>query len=263
MWQKDPYQQLSEDVRGPARDRLDSYLACQQNGVGLIAMRPYARGLLLREGAVLDFLEGKEFEHPGGLALTSVQCLSYVLPQPGVSAALPGCANPKELEDALAYFDARENERDFSAIDVNDRGGLRGGASTAITAFPALRESRQVLYSGCWTLQSTTTMPPSILLTGPSRRKLPTAHNVESASSAARSVSMFRPVWNRQSKQSVREPALLPIAEQVDAMSSKARDNLTNTSLIPVRGISRFQAELVSHNAQQFCHRASKIGMVP
>jgi predicted aldo/keto reductase-like oxidoreductase len=119
MWQKDPYQQLSEEGKGQARDRLEFYLACQQNEVGLIAMKPYAGGLLLREGAVLDFLRGKDFEHPGGLALTPVQCLSYVLSQPGISAALPGCANPKELESALAYFDASEEERDFSAIDAN------------------------------------------------------------------------------------------------------------------------------------------------
>ncbi|OHD74616.1 MAG: hypothetical protein A2177_07330 [Spirochaetes bacterium RBG_13_68_11] len=59
MWRKDPYPEQSERAAGPAKDRSGFYLACQQNDVGLIAMKPYAGGLLLGEGVVLDFLRGK------------------------------------------------------------------------------------------------------------------------------------------------------------------------------------------------------------
>ncbi|MCX7030342.1 MAG: 4Fe-4S dicluster domain-containing protein [Spirochaetes bacterium] len=119
MWRKDPYWEQSEGGAGPAKDRSGFTLACQQNDIGIIAMKPYAGGLLLKEGVVLDFLRGKDVEHPGGLSLTPVQCLSHVLSRPGISAALPGCGNPRELEAALAYLEAGGEERDFSAIDAN------------------------------------------------------------------------------------------------------------------------------------------------
>jgi uncharacterized protein len=119
MWRKDPYGQVSRQWLEPSHDRLDFYRACEERNVGLIAMKPYAGGLLLRKGDVLDFLRGKGFEHPGGLALTPVQCLSYVLSRPGLCAALPGPANPAELEATLAYENASDGEKDFSGIDAN------------------------------------------------------------------------------------------------------------------------------------------------
>jgi len=125
IWQKDTYRELSEEAIGPAEDRKEFYLACQESNVGLIAMKPYAGGLLLQEGNPSDFLRGRGLLHPGGIALTPIQCLSYVLSQPGVTTALPGCRKPEELEAALAYVEAGEEERDFSAIDVNALWKLR------------------------------------------------------------------------------------------------------------------------------------------
>lgn len=78
------------------------YHACAAAGVGLIGMKPFAGGSLLSEGA-----------RP---AATAVQCLSYVLSQPGVCAALPGVKNPDELNAALAYLDAPDGAKDFSAL---------------------------------------------------------------------------------------------------------------------------------------------------
>jgi predicted aldo/keto reductase-like oxidoreductase len=125
MWQKDTYRQLSEDTIGPSQARKQLYLTCQENAVGLIAMKPYAGGLVLQEGIPSDALRDSGLRHPGGIALTPVQCLSYVLSQSGISTALAGCRKPEEVEAAVAYFDAGEEERDFSAIDVNALWKLR------------------------------------------------------------------------------------------------------------------------------------------
>lgn len=70
MWNNDPYREQSEGGTSPAKDRQEFCLACLQNDIGIIAMKPYAGGLLLTEGVVLDFLRGKDVGHPGGLSLT-------------------------------------------------------------------------------------------------------------------------------------------------------------------------------------------------
>jgi predicted aldo/keto reductase-like oxidoreductase len=126
MWRKNPYQGMFANGMAPAADRSAFYRTCQQQDIGLIAMKPYGGGLLLKEGVVHGFLQGKDLQHPGGLSLTPVQCLSYVLSQPGISTALPGCGNPLELEAALAYYGASEVEKDFSAIDANSLWKLAG-----------------------------------------------------------------------------------------------------------------------------------------
>jgi len=48
--------------------------------------------------------------------ITPVQCLSYVLSQAGVCTTVPGCKDLDELVAALAYWEATDEERDFSAL---------------------------------------------------------------------------------------------------------------------------------------------------
>ncbi len=64
IWQKDTYRELSEEAMGPAEDRKEFYLACQESNVGLIAMKPYAGGLLLQEGNPIDHLRGRGLPPP-------------------------------------------------------------------------------------------------------------------------------------------------------------------------------------------------------
>ncbi|KPK85718.1 MAG: hypothetical protein AMJ81_02995 [Phycisphaerae bacterium SM23_33] len=90
---------LSGDAT-PGRKQL--YHACAAQGVGLIAMKPFAGGSLLQNGTAVP--------------PTPVQCLSYALSQPAVATVVPGVKDPSELEAALAYLDASEQERDFSAV---------------------------------------------------------------------------------------------------------------------------------------------------
>ena len=105
--------------------KVDLLRACADHNVGLVAMKPFAGGSLLRDKRTIyveDFQIGRtqmpgaptRFEKP--MTITPVQCLSFVLTQPGVSTTVPGCKNPDELAAALAYWEATEEERGFSAI---------------------------------------------------------------------------------------------------------------------------------------------------
>lgn len=98
--------------------------ACVAHDVGLVAMKPYAGGNLLRKGHIIyaeDYQMGRT-QTAGGpsrfektVMLTPVRCLSYVLSQVGVSTTVPGCKSLDESAHALAYWDASEEERDFAA----------------------------------------------------------------------------------------------------------------------------------------------------
>jgi predicted aldo/keto reductase-like oxidoreductase len=91
----------------PARAALLS--TCAKHKVGVIAMKPYHGGRLLRT-------EG----HPTGI--TPVQCLHYVLSQP-VATIVPGARNISEMSEALGYLHASDEEKQFASLheDLKDR----------------------------------------------------------------------------------------------------------------------------------------------
>lgn len=95
----------------PARKAL--YHACAAQNVALVAMKPYAAGVLFRE-------------NPSSIVLTPVQCLSYALAQPAVCTVVPGCKNVAEVQAALAFLEASDEEKDFSAINRNPLWKLKG-----------------------------------------------------------------------------------------------------------------------------------------
>jgi len=94
--------------------------ACVKHNVGLVAMKPYAGGKLLQKDQIMSLEHWqlgdskKNIEKPD--AIKPVQCMSYALSLVGVSTAVPGCKNIQQLSDALAYFSATEEEKDFSGI---------------------------------------------------------------------------------------------------------------------------------------------------
>ena len=74
-----------------------------------------------------EFLEKKKgLRNPGGMVLSPVQCLSYVLGQPGISTALVGCRSSEQIDAAVAYYKASVEERDFSSIDAHELWRLAG-----------------------------------------------------------------------------------------------------------------------------------------
>ncbi len=107
----------------PGRQAL--FDACVARQVGLVAMKPYAGGNLLREERefeVNSFVSGSaqvanaSVKFTKSATITPVQCLAYILEQTGVSCVVPGCANIEQLDAALAYLDASEQSKAYAAL---------------------------------------------------------------------------------------------------------------------------------------------------
>lgn len=86
-------------------DRMELYEICERENIGLDVMKVYAGGDLLN--AKLSLF---------GKAMTPVQALNYALTRPAVSTVMVGCRTCQELSDALAWCDASEAEKDYSAV---------------------------------------------------------------------------------------------------------------------------------------------------
>lgn len=87
----------------PARQEL--YALCQTESVAITVMKPLAAGSLL-----------KDESSPFGKAMSVTQCCHYALTRPGVTSVLVGCGSAKEMEVALEYLSASEEEKDFIPI---------------------------------------------------------------------------------------------------------------------------------------------------
>ena len=101
--------------RLPGRD--EAFKLCADNGKGIIAMKPFAKGKLLKSK--------KKEKIPsyatGGVKMTSrmpegntsAKCLHYSLSQPGVSVAVPGASNIEELRDCVNYINVSNDEKTY------------------------------------------------------------------------------------------------------------------------------------------------------
>jgi hypothetical protein len=92
---------------------------CARRGVGLVAMKPFAGGKLLRQATVrLARYQtgGQSYKQKIATQITPAHCLSYVLAQVGVSTAIPGVKDKAELAAALHTLAAAYTERDYSAV---------------------------------------------------------------------------------------------------------------------------------------------------
>jgi predicted aldo/keto reductase-like oxidoreductase len=76
--------------------------ACVEQGVGLVAMKPY-------HGGVLFWADGARS------GITPAQCLSYTLSRP-VSTAVPGPRTVSEWASTLSYLQASEAERAYAPV---------------------------------------------------------------------------------------------------------------------------------------------------
>ncbi|MGQ9609212.1 MAG: aldo/keto reductase [bacterium] len=98
----------------------DLFKACVNHNIGLVAMKPFAGGKLLQEikniDAVRWYRGGADKQMEKALTITPIQCISYALSQIGVSTVIPGCKDVDQLSEVLAYWNAGEEEKDFSAI---------------------------------------------------------------------------------------------------------------------------------------------------
>jgi len=98
--------------------RNEALKMCADNGVGVVAMKPFAGGKLLQHRKKVKIAKCQT----GGITVdvripatvTPIKCLSYILSQPGVCTAIPGVSNLDELRSVLAYPKATQEEKDYS-----------------------------------------------------------------------------------------------------------------------------------------------------
>ncbi len=90
---------------GSTSERAQLLRRAQAMGVGVSVMKPFHGGQLLRADS-----------SPFKQALTVAQCLQYCLDRPAVLSVVPGVSSLGELDELLAFCNATDAERDYSAI---------------------------------------------------------------------------------------------------------------------------------------------------
>lgn len=95
--------------------RADLYKLCEQRGIGITVMKTFGAGKLLSP-------EHTPFARP----LTVAQCIHYALTRPAVAAVMLGCQSRQEVMQAMEYFDASDEERDYSAVLGTLKSEFRG-----------------------------------------------------------------------------------------------------------------------------------------
>ena len=93
------------DLGGIGPQRAELYRLCERNDVGITVMKPYAGGRLFDAA-----------RSPFGTALTPVQCIHYCLTRPGVAAVMAGYDTPEQVEQAVAYETASDEEKNYAAV---------------------------------------------------------------------------------------------------------------------------------------------------
>ncbi len=97
------------------RQRQELYQDCERRGVAITVMKPYGGGQLLAAGT-----------SPFGKEMTAPQCIQYALDRPGVVSCLTGVKSVREMEDALAYYEADQQARSYAFLGGLPRKDIQG-----------------------------------------------------------------------------------------------------------------------------------------
>ena len=98
----------AENLRGIDPDRALFYKACEENNVGMTVMKGFAGGRLFDEK-----------RSPFGVAMTPVQCIHYALTRPAVCSIMCGYDTKEQVDAAVAYETASEEEKDYASVIAN------------------------------------------------------------------------------------------------------------------------------------------------
>lgn len=94
-----------QSINGVDPFRIELYDYCASHNIAIVNMKSFAGGRLLDAN-----------KSPLGIALTPVQCVAYVLAKPCVACALTGANTCEELQQALDYVSATDEEKDYSKV---------------------------------------------------------------------------------------------------------------------------------------------------
>ncbi len=100
--------EYEEGLSGIAKERSELYKLCEREGVAITVMKGLGGGRLL---------DAKR--SPFGVALTPVQCIHYALTRPSVASILIGYSTPEQVDDAIKYENATDEEKDYATVLAN------------------------------------------------------------------------------------------------------------------------------------------------
>ncbi len=109
---EDQFSTFGATVQGTATitpERQALYRQCEAMGTGIVVMKGYGAGFLLKE--------------PG---MTPERCIHYALTRPGVVTFAAGCRSVAEVAAAAAYSDATDEQRDYTAVIADRQWNARG-----------------------------------------------------------------------------------------------------------------------------------------
>ena len=93
------------DYSGIDPDRAEFYRLCEENDVGLTVMKGFFGGRLFSAE-----------QSPFGVAFTPAQLIHYSLTRPGVASILCGYDTKEQVDAAVAYETASEEEKDYASV---------------------------------------------------------------------------------------------------------------------------------------------------
>ena len=85
--------------------RAEFYRMCEENNVGLTVMKGFFGGALLDKD-----------RSPFGVAFTPVQLIHYALTRPGVASILCGYDTKEQVDAAVSYENATDDEKDYASV---------------------------------------------------------------------------------------------------------------------------------------------------
>lgn len=100
--------EYDSSLGGINKDRAELYNICETYGIGITVMKGYAGGRLFNEKS-----------SPFGVKLSPVQCLHYSLTRPAVSSVMVGHDDCSQIEEAVSYETATDEQKDYSISLAN------------------------------------------------------------------------------------------------------------------------------------------------
>ena len=94
-----------EKLSGIDPERAELYRLCEEMEVGITVMKGFFGGALFDEK-----------RSPFGVAFTPKQCIHYALTRPGVSSILCGYDTKDQVDEAVSYETATEDELDYASV---------------------------------------------------------------------------------------------------------------------------------------------------
>lgn len=103
-----------------APGKAELLAACVRANVALVAMKPFAGGMLFQPEPTLQaniyVSGGREGELQRRGPVAAATCLAYVLAHSEVSTVVPGCATVEQVHEDLGFWEAPAELRDFSGV---------------------------------------------------------------------------------------------------------------------------------------------------